>query len=108
METKTKYPSTEAVLNYFEENAPAYWRISYEYPDFIGVWHGAFISDFEFIFIGDTNGYFAFNDQGMDKVSGAMENLYTPKEIFVSFWKQMKEFYPNLVINTNFPEGIEI
>lgn len=108
MNTKTQYPTTETVLRYFEDNAPAYWRISYEYPDFIGVWHSAFISDEQFIFIGDTNGYFAFNDQGMDKVSGAMENLYTPAEIFASFWKQIKEFYPDLVTSKNSSEGIKI
>ena len=49
MNTKTQYPTTETVLRYFEDNAPAYWRISYEYPDFIGVWHSAFISDEQFI-----------------------------------------------------------
>jgi hypothetical protein len=73
--------------------------LSYEYPDFIGVWHPAFISDEQFIFIGDINGDFGFNDQHADKVCGHMEGITDAGQIVFSFWEQMKEFYPELLKN---------
>jgi hypothetical protein len=84
------------VLKEMEKNCPAWWRLSYEYPDSIGVYHGSFISDDQFIMFGDVNGYFAFNDVNADKVCGSMEGIYEPAEIVASFWQQIKEIYPDL------------
>ena len=92
-----KYPTVEEVLEEMQKTNPIGWRLTYEYPDSIGVWNNEFTSDDQFIMFGDVNGYFAFNDQPADKVTGSMENIYSPQEIVQSFWNQLKEFYPELV-----------
>ena len=96
-ESEREYPKVHEVLEVMQENAPAYWRISYEYPDSIGVYHPSFVSDDQFIMFGDVNGYFAFNDVPADKVVGSMEEIYTPEEIVKSFWNQIANFYPQLI-----------
>ena len=96
-----KYPSVYEVLEVMKEDCPPNWRLSYEYPDCIGVWHPAFISDEQLIFIGDINGDFGFNDQPADKVTGHMEGITDAGQIVFSFWKQIKEFYPELLKNWN-------
>jgi hypothetical protein len=92
-----EYPTVIKVLEEMEKDVPAYWRVSYEYPDSIGVFHPSFISDDQFIMFGDVNGYFAFNDVPADKVLGSMEFIVKPAEIVAEFWKQLAEFYPTLI-----------
>jgi hypothetical protein len=99
MKTELDYPPVHIVLKEMEKDCPPWWRLSYEYPDSIGVYHPSFISDDQFIMFGDVNGYFAFNDVYADKVCGSMERIYEPAEIVASFWQQMKEIYPELFNN---------
>ncbi len=100
MKTELNYPSVSIVLKEMQENARPYWRITYEYPDCIGVWHPSFISNEQFIFLGDINGHFGFNDEPADKVNGSMEGITDPAEIVSSFWAQLKAFYPDLITPT--------
>jgi hypothetical protein len=93
---ETNYPTPEQVRNATTETAPEGWTISQEYPDYIGVTHKSFY-DSQFIYFGDTNGHFAFNDEFADPICGSMENLTDPKEIAASFWKQLSAFYPELL-----------
>lgn len=93
---KTKYPTPEQVRIATKESAPEGWTISAEYPDFIGVNHPTF-TDEQFVFIGDVNEHFGFNDQPADVVCGDMEGLTDPKEIAASFWRQLAAFYPELL-----------
>jgi hypothetical protein len=97
---ETNYPTPELVRNATKETAPEGWIISAEYPDFIGVNHPSFTNE-QFIFMGDVNGHFGFNDQPADIVCGDMENLFDPKEIAASFWKQLAAFYPELLKGEN-------
>ena len=90
------YPRVAEVLAEMMARPANGWVISYEYPDTIGVWHGSFISDDQFINFGDVNGYFGFNDTHGD-VSGDTEGITNPAEIVRSFWAQVGKFYPNLV-----------
>jgi hypothetical protein len=92
----TEYPTVEKVLDEMQKTNPVGWRLTYEYPDSIGVWHNDFTSDDQFIMFGDVNGYFGFNDVPADPICGSMEGVYEPAEIVKSFWDQMKEFYPEL------------
>jgi hypothetical protein len=93
--TKEKiYPNVEDVLKATEETAPQGWTITHEYPDSVGVDHSTFTDD-EFIMFGDVNGFFGFNDS-LD-VCGYMEELTDPKEIAISFWEQIRVFYPQLM-----------
>jgi hypothetical protein len=89
----TNYPTPEQVRNAIRETAPIGWVISHEYPDFIGVTYPTF-TDEQFIFAGNVNGHYGFNDQPADVVCGDMENLTDPKEIAASFWRQLAAFYP--------------
>ena len=96
MKTELKYPMVSDVLKEMQETCPPYWRLSYEYPDSIGIWHPSFISDEQFIMFGDVNEHFGFNDTNADKVCGYMEGIYDTAEIIKSFWAQIAEIYPEL------------
>ena len=95
------YPTVEDVLEEMQKTNPIGWRLTYEYPDSIGIWHSDFTSDDQFIMFGDVNGYFAFNDVNADKVCGSMENIYEPAQIVKSLWTQLKEIYPDLFVKEN-------
>jgi hypothetical protein len=96
-QAEREYPTVEEVLEEMQKTNPIGWRLTYEYPDSIGVWSDEFTSDDQFIMFGDVNGYFAFNDVPADKVVGSMEEIYTPEEIVKSFWNQIANFYPQLI-----------
>lgn len=89
-------PTVLQVLKETQETAPVGWVVSYEYPNDIGVNHPTFTND-EFIFFGNINGDFSFNDSFSKGVCGYMANLTDPKEIAASFWKQLAYFYPELL-----------
>ena len=91
-----KYPSVEQVLKATQDLAPKGWEVTYEWPDQIGVYHPTLTND-QFIFFGDINGFFTFNDAFSDGCGGYMEGLTDPKEIAESFWQQVSTFYPNLI-----------
>jgi hypothetical protein len=91
-----QYPTPEQVRIETEKLAPKGWTISAEYPDFIGVNHPTFTNE-QFVFMGDVNEHFGFNDQPADIVCGDMEGLTDPKEIAASFWRQLADFYPELL-----------
>lgn len=92
-----KYPRVIDVLDRMREDCPPYWRLEYEYPDFISVFHGSFVSDSQLIFIGDVNGCIGWNDFMADQFAGDAEGVYEIKEIIRLFWAQVHEKYPDLV-----------
>ena len=93
---KTKYPTPEQVRIAITKTAPVGWVISQEWPDFIGVNHPSF-TDEQFVFVGDVNEHFGFNDQPANVICGDMEGLTDPQEIAAEFWRQLAKFYPDLV-----------
>ena len=95
-----EYPAVEIVLNEMQKNTPEGWKVTHEYPDNIGVCCDSFTSDSHFIMLGDTNGFYLFNDE-MGEVVGDMEKITNPAEIVASFWEQLKKFYPDLLKGAN-------
>lgn len=90
------YPAVTRVLPYVKEHAPKGFVITYEYPNDIGVWHKNWKRDEQMIFLGDVNGYYAFNDQFADEVSDSIgENFKDPEEIAKRFWELLTAYYPN-------------
>ena len=100
-----QYPTPEQVRKETAKLAPKGWTVSHEYPDQIGVTHQS-LDDFQFISFGNVNGHFSFNDVYADPICGSMESLTDPKEIAESFWKQLGEFYPELI--RDFCDGCEL
>ena len=92
-----KYPSVKTVYDLMTDDAPAFWAISYEYPDTIGVRHPSFVNDYQFINFGDINGFFAWDSGANDY--GDMEGITDAGQIVNLFWQQIKKLYPELLKN---------